>query len=85
MQRMISHAEPLPACRNGHTPRHIHDKRRASAGGGHSVECRCNATTRHAEYEDALREWCVAHGHPAPVVEAQRPLPLNVVQLRAAL
>lgn len=87
MQRMISHAEPLPACRRGHVARHIHDARRVSAGGGHLVECQCSASSKHAEFDDALAEWCQAHGHPVPRVELQRPLPLgraSVTHLRAS-
>ena len=64
MQRMISHTEPLPNCRNGHRARHMHDVRRAEAGGGHLVECACSATAKHAEFDTALVEWCRANGHP---------------------
>jgi hypothetical protein len=83
MQRMISHKQPLPACRNGHPPRHINDLRRASAGGGHSIECRCSRSKRHEEYDEALLEWCREHGHPTPAIEQQRPLPLGALHLRA--
>ena len=74
MQRMISHAEPLPTCRNGHVARHIHDARRASAGGGHLVECACSHTGRHAEFDDALREWRRTHGHRGPLVPVGSPV-----------
>lgn len=37
MQRMISHPEPITPCSKGHAARHIHDLRRASAGGGHGI------------------------------------------------
>lgn len=85
MQRMISHPEPLPPCRRGHAARHIHDARRASAGGGHLVECACSSTGKHAEFDDALREWSASQGHPAPRITPQRSLPLaNVTHLRAA-
>lgn len=56
-QRQIDHETPLPACRQGHAPRHILDCRRPSAGGGHMVECRCCSTTKHATFEEALQEW----------------------------
>lgn len=85
MQRMISHPEGLPVCRRGHPARHIHDARATRAGGGHLVECACTATSKHAEYDDALAEWASTNGHPAPRREPQRSLPLaNVTQLRAA-
>ncbi|RRN78515.1 hypothetical protein EIM50_13580 [Pseudoxanthomonas sp. SGD-10] len=85
MQRMIAHPEGLPTCRHGHQARHIHDARALRAGGGHLVECRCSHTGKHADYDDALREWCATHGHPAPAIEPQRHLPLaNVTHLRAA-
>lgn len=60
-QRQIDHAEPLPPCRNGHTPRHIHDSRRQSAGGGHLVECACGSTRKHPDFEAALVEWKRMH------------------------
>lgn len=82
MQRMIAHPEGLPACRHGHQARHIHDARALRAGGGHLVECRCSHTGKHADYDDALREWCATHGHPVPLVQPQRVLPLaNVTPL----
>ncbi len=82
MQFMVSHTQPLPPCRNGHAARHIHDTRCHERGGGHQVECRCSRTNRHAEYDDALREWCITQGHPAPVLCAQRPLPLGITPMR---
>ena len=66
MQRMISHARPLPKCRAGHTARHIHDRRCASAGGGHFVECACRQGGRFPQYEAALADWCAINGHAAP-------------------
>ncbi|HDX0959801.1 TPA: hypothetical protein RNT23_003383, partial [Stenotrophomonas maltophilia] len=48
-QEHISHPEGLPNCATGHRARHIHDKRCASAGGGHLVECACRSTSKHAE------------------------------------
>jgi hypothetical protein len=56
-QRHISHPEPLPACAAGHSARHIFDGRSSSSGGGHFVECRCKATTRHVQAEAALADW----------------------------
>ncbi len=44
-QEHISHPEGLPTCAAGHCARHIHDKRCASAGGGHLVECACRSTS----------------------------------------
>lgn len=56
-QRHISHPEGLPKCAAGHSARHIHDLRGLAAGGGHLVECRCRATSKHAEPGLALAEW----------------------------
>lgn len=84
MQRMIPHPEGLPPCRHGHTARHVHDTRSADAGGGHQVECRCSASARCGDYDDALRDWCQTHGHPLPSTSPQRVLPLNVTRLRRA-
>lgn len=56
-QRHISHPEGLPACAAGHSARHIHDQRGLAAGGGHFVECQCQATRRHAETDAAIAEW----------------------------
>lgn len=56
-QRHISHSEGLPPCAAGHIARHIHDLRGIAAGGGHFVECRCRATSKHAEPAQALAEW----------------------------
>lgn len=67
MQCMISHENPLPACSIGHPARHMHDKRRLSAGGGHNIECKCSHTGRHESYDAALREWCQMQGAPVPV------------------
>lgn len=63
-QRHISHPEGLPACAAGHSARHIHDLRGLAAGGGHLVECKCRATSKHAEPEQALAEWRRIN-HPA--------------------
>lgn len=67
MQRMISHARPLPPCRAGHTARHIHDQRAVRAGGGHFVECACRQGGRFAEYGVALADWCAINGHARPL------------------
>lgn len=83
MQRMITHDQPLPVCKAGHYPRHIHDARRLSAGGGHLVECPCSTTGKHAEFDDAMSEWCRSQGHPDHRPAPQRALPLsNVTQMR---
>ena len=56
-QEHISHPEGLPNCAAGHRARHIHDKRCASAGGGHLVECACRSTSKHADPEKAIAAW----------------------------
>lgn len=56
-QRHISHPEGLPACAAGHSARHILDLRGVDRGGGHFVECRCQATRKHANPDQALDEW----------------------------
>lgn len=56
-QEHISHPEGLPNCAAGHRARHIHDKRCASAGGGHLVECACRATSKHADPDKAIAAW----------------------------
>lgn len=56
-QRHISHPEGLPACAAGHNARHILDLRGVDRGGGHLVECKCRATSKHAETDQALAEW----------------------------
>jgi hypothetical protein len=84
-QRHISHPEGLPACAAGHSARHIHDLRGSAAGGGHLVECRCRATSKHAEPDAALAEWRRINRPPRsakkvlPAIEAPAD---NVVQLR---
>lgn len=84
-QRHISHPEGLPKCAAGHSARHIHDLRGLAAGGGHLVECRCRATSKHAEPHAALAEW---RGINRPARAARKALPAiappasdNVVQL----
>ena len=84
-QRYITHPEGLPPCAAGHTARHIHDLRARSAGGGHLVECRCRATSKHAEPDTALAEWRRIN---RPTRSARKILPVieapaaNVIQLR---
>ncbi len=56
-QQHISHPEGLPNCAAGHRARHIHDKRCASAGGGHLVECACRSTSKHADPDAAIAAW----------------------------
>ncbi|WP_414490763.1 hypothetical protein [Stenotrophomonas maltophilia] len=56
-QEHISHPEGLPNCAAGHRARHIHDKRCASAGGGHLVECACRSTSKHADPDAAITAW----------------------------
>ena len=78
-QRQVDHDTPLPACRNGHTPRHIHDTRRQSAGGGHLVECPCGSTRKHPDFAAALVEWKRMHRIRTP---RAKPLPVaTIVQL----
>ncbi|SET66837.1 hypothetical protein SAMN05720615_106163 [Stenotrophomonas indicatrix] len=55
-QKQISHPEGLPNCAAGHRARHIHDERRANAGGGHLVECCCRSTSKKADADAALAE-----------------------------
>lgn len=57
-QEHISHPEGLPNCAAGHRARHIHDKRCASAGGGHLIECACRSTSKHVDPEAAIAAWC---------------------------
>ncbi|HHA2936746.1 hypothetical protein [Stenotrophomonas maltophilia] len=56
-QEHISHPEGLPNCAAGHRARHIRDKRGASAGGGHLVECACRSTSKHADPDKAIAAW----------------------------
>lgn len=56
-QKHISHPEGLPACAAGHSARHILDLRGVDRGGGHLVECKCRATSKHAEPDQALADW----------------------------
>lgn len=87
-QRHISHPERLPACAAGHSARHIHDLRGVGRGGGHLVECRCRATSKHAEAGAAMDEWRKIN---RPARSARKVLPAiaapadNVIQMRLAI
>lgn len=72
MQCMISHETPLQPCQLGHTARHMHDKRRMEAGGGHNIECKCSHTGRHNDFDSALREWEQMHAPAKPAATAGR-------------
>lgn len=78
-QKQISHPEGLPNCAVGHRARHIHDERRASAGGGHLVECCCRSTSRKADADAALAE-CRRINRPARSPRAVPTAPSNVLQ-----
>lgn len=84
-QRHISHPEGLPNCAAGHSARHIHDLRGVAAGGGHLVECKCRATSKHADPGLALAEWRRINRParvPRPTLPAIAPPAAdNVVQL----
>ncbi len=56
-QIQISEVGALPPCAAGHSARHIRDLRGLAAGGGHLVECRCRATSKHGQPDAALAEW----------------------------
>lgn len=85
-QEHISHPEGLPNCAAGHRARHIHDKRSASAGGGHLVECACRSTSKHADPDKAIEAWRRLN---RPARSARQPaLPAvadNVVQFNLSL
>lgn len=83
-QKQISHPEGLPNCAAGHRARHIHDGRRASAGGGHLVECCCRSTSKKADADAALAEWRRIN-RPARSPRAVRTAPGNVVQFKLGL
>ncbi|WP_182068291.1 hypothetical protein [Stenotrophomonas pavanii] len=85
-QEHISHPEGLPNCAAGHRARHIHDKRCASAGGGHLVECACRSTSKHADPEAAIAAWRRLN-RPARSARATSPAAVadNVVQMRLVM
>ncbi|MBN4944866.1 hypothetical protein JY432_02195 [Stenotrophomonas maltophilia] len=80
-QKHISHPEGLPNCAAGHRARHIHDKRCASAGGGHLVECACRATSKHADPDKAIAAWRRLNRPARSARKGQPALPENVLQL----
>lgn len=73
-QRQISHQVTLPTCINGHAARHMHDRRTASAGGGHLLECECRQTVKRASVGDALQEWLWINATSRPRVRRAEPL-----------
>ena len=85
-QEHISHPEGLPNCAAGHRARHIHDKRCASAGGGHLVECACRSTSKHADPEKAIEAWRRLN-RPARSARASSPAAVadNVIQMRLVM
>lgn len=83
-QKQISHPEGLPNCAAGHRARHIHDQRRASAGGGHLVECCCRSTSKKADADAALAEWRRIN-RSARSPRAAPAVPGNVVQFKLGL
>lgn len=85
-QEHISHPEGLPNCAAGHRARHIHDKRCASAGGGHLVECACRSTSKHADPDKAIDAWRRLN-RPARSARAPSPAAVadNVVQMRLVM
>jgi hypothetical protein len=59
-QRQVTHpAGVLPRCRCNAEPKHFHDARRASAGGGDFLECPpCDVRTpRFASLDEAILEF----------------------------
>ena len=83
-QKQIGHPEGLPNCAVGHRARHIHDERRASAGGGHLVECCCRSPSKKSDAEAALAEWRRIN-KPARSQRAPLAAPSNVVQFKLGL
>ncbi|WP_372484170.1 hypothetical protein AB9H29_14515 [Stenotrophomonas sepilia] len=83
-QEHISHPEGLPNCAAGHRARHIHDKRCASAGGGHLIECACRSTSKHADPDKAIAAWCRLN-RPARSARAAPASTGNIVQFKLAL
>lgn len=83
-QEHISHPEGLQNCAAGHRARHIHDKRCASAGGGHLVECACRSTSKHADPDKAIAAWRRLN-RPERSARAMPTAPCNVVQFKLGL
>ncbi|EOW2136779.1 hypothetical protein N5C16_06030 [Stenotrophomonas sp. GD03908] len=85
-QEHISHLEGLPNCAAGHRARHIHDKRCASAGGGHLVECDCRSTSKHADLAKAVEAWRRLNRPARSVRASASPAVVdNVVQFKLGL
>ncbi|MBS3725878.1 MULTISPECIES: hypothetical protein [unclassified Stenotrophomonas] len=85
-QEHISHPEGLPNCTAGHRARHIHDKRCASAGGGHLVECACRSTSKHADPDKAIAAWRRLNRPERSARPAAPPVTAdNVVQFKLGL
>ncbi|OCK46187.1 hypothetical protein BA766_15725 [Stenotrophomonas maltophilia] len=85
-QKHISHPEGLPNCAAGHRARHIHDKRCASAGGGHLVECACRSTSKHADPDNAIAAWLRLNRPVRSARPAAVPAPAdNVLQFKLTL
>lgn len=62
----------------------MHDTRCSSAGGGHSIECKCSHTSRHESYDGARREWRQMHGAPTPpAVAKERPAAAVITTLNS--
>lgn len=80
-QREISHPEGLPACAAGHSARHIHDQRRASAGGGHFIQCSCSCSRRWQDADSAVADWRRQHRPARSARKVAPALPDNVLQL----
>ncbi|KAF1016234.1 MAG: hypothetical protein GAK31_01723 [Stenotrophomonas maltophilia] len=80
-QREISHPEGLPACAAGHSARHIHDQRRASAGDGHFIQCSCSCSCRWPDADSAVADWRRQHRPVRSARKAAPALPDNVLQL----
>ncbi|WP_414609819.1 hypothetical protein [Stenotrophomonas pavanii] len=85
-QEHISHPEGLPNCAAGHRARHIHDKRCASAGGGHLVECACRSTSKHTDPDAAIAAWRRLNRRPRGARPATVPATVdNILQFQLAL
>ncbi|MDV9043404.1 hypothetical protein [Stenotrophomonas sp. RAC2] len=64
----------------------MHDKRCASASGGHLVECACRSSSKHANPDAAIAAWRRLN-RPARSARALSPaaVPDNVVQFNLSL
>jgi len=75
-QRQITAPWPMPTCKIGHPARLMEDRRRAAAGGGYFIECRCSHTQRCASFDLAWIHWHKLHGlqpktNAAPIAGAK--------------